>query len=113
MNNTIFTVVLVDICKYLKTLDGLDIARRTVGWFRTFEDANESIINNVLDINEGETNEYIILEEIQERMYGDSINIWFYEFNKNTKKYEQCERPVIPKCKLGYDYFDSCNYCIG
>lgn len=111
--NSIFVVTVASLKHFLRTLLYDDIEQRHIGWYTTLEKARENVLNNTLDINEGGSYEYAVIEEIREGMYGDSMQVFYFKFNNESGKYEEVDKPDAPNCSLGYNFFTSCNYSIG
>jgi hypothetical protein len=56
-----------------------NISDRAVGYYKTFEDAEEAVMNNHGDLCEAGTNAYVVIEATSEGMYADVIEVqWYY-----------------------------------
>ena len=65
---------------------------RCVGYFKTFEEAEHIVINNIGDIEETIYN-YCVIENIPEGIYKYDQNAKWYKFNDLDEVYEPCEIP--------------------
>lgn len=69
--------------------------RRCVGYFETFDEADESVLNNNCDIWET-IYDYCVVEKIKSGIYQYSFNEkdrLFYKFNMKTRKYDPINTP--------------------
>ena len=71
---------------------------RCVGYFKTFEDAEQAVIKNACDIWET-CYDYAVIERIPFGLYpeiGDpNTERWYYKYNVETNKYELMDE--VPK----------------
>lgn len=75
--------------------------KRTVGWFKSFEEAEEIVKHNLGDIWE-EIYLYCVIEEIQSGLY-PYTNEWWYQ--RREGGWEQTNKPSM--------YFDCVNFAMG
>lgn len=79
-------------------------ASRAPGFYYTFEDAEETVINNYGDIYEFCYN-YASIHEIKPGLYPHYEMRKFYKYNELTEKYEPIEEPTFLKhygiCAIG------------
>lgn len=69
---------------------------RTVGYYLDFENAENSVIYNDLDINEDGYYPYAVIEEVSEGLYTvPRIEFWYKWIND---KYERIDKPEEIKC---------------
>lgn len=76
---------------------------RSPGFYYTFEDAEDSVINNVCDIWETCYN-YAQITIMEPGMYGYNGENWYYKYNRESGKYEKMEDveyPLFHICGLG------------
>lgn len=66
--------------------------RSLVGFRHSFEDAWESVRQNMCDIWET-CYDYALIEEVEPCMYPASIKRWWFKFNMDTKEYEPMDEP--------------------
>ena len=84
------------------TNDGED--SRCVGYFATFERAEEALAENECDINEADTYPLAVIERVQEGLYPATEELW-YKWNGLLGRYVPCDKP---------DQFKNfCNFGIG
>jgi hypothetical protein len=76
------------------TLESLDFRQdiRTVGWFETYSDAEQEVIHNSCDINEG-SYDYAIIEKIGMGFYPPCPSKTVFKFNYQTDQYEPIDLP--------------------
>jgi len=78
---------------------------RVVGWYPTLWQANEDVIMNACDINEG-LYDYCVIEKLSPGIYPNVEQEWWFEWNSVNNKYKS-----IPKKP---DLFNHCtNFGIG
>jgi len=75
---------------------------RAVGYFYTFDDANECIECNDLDINEHGYYPYAVIEEVIPGIYTYPRVEHWYKWNRNEEKYEPCEKPERFRSTFGW-----------
>lgn len=75
---------------------------RCVGYFKTFEEAEQAVIKNACDIWET-CYDYAVIENIKEGLYQYDFNPTWYKYHKLTSGYVKCEQPdfVNPKGGVG------------
>lgn len=67
---------------------------RCVGYFFEFEDAEEAVVNNDMDINECRYYPYCIIEEVGQGFYFLPINETWYKWDRELNKYSKItEKP--------------------
>lgn len=76
---------------------------RCVGYYESFKDAEDSVINNDFNIFEY-LYDYCVIEKIEQGIYKYSgqNNRWFYKFNLDTKNYEYIKEPEEFKHMCGF-----------
>lgn len=92
---------------FVTTLDVNDHTTRCVGYFSTFEKAEDLVTHNYCDINET-CYKYAIIENIPEGIYQYDYNPTWYKYNALKDEYERCEKPVR---ELKFD--NAVGYAIG
>jgi len=60
---------------------------RCVGYFFEFENAEEAVVNNDMDINECRYYPYCVIEEVGQGFYFLPINETWYEWNHESETY--------------------------
>jgi hypothetical protein len=93
-NKSIFLITCID--------TRINIDKIRVGFFFNLEEAKKVVENNELDIAEGKTNNYIVIEEYNEGIYTASKEIQWYKLNKETEKYIECEKPITLSCIFNF-----------
>lgn len=75
---------------------------RCVGYFKTFEEAEQAVIKNACDIWET-CYDYAVIENIKEGLYQYDFHPTWYKYYKPTSGYIKCEQPdfVNPKGGVG------------
>lgn len=76
---------------------------RSSGFYCTFEDAEDSVINNVCNIWESCYN-YAQITKLEPGLYGYAGDNWYYKYNRKSGKYEKMENveyPLFHICGLG------------
>ena len=75
---------------------------RCVGYFKTFEEAEQAVIKNACDIWET-CYDYAVIENIEEGIYQyDTTPTWF-KYNQETDEYVKSDRPdFIPNNHVGF-----------
>lgn len=82
--------------------------KRTVGFYNSFKDAENAVVNNVCDICEC-LYRYALIEQTEEGMYPDTLTRWLYKYNKITEEYE-----LLPKDAEEYKLIEhTCNFGLG
>jgi hypothetical protein len=97
--DTIFTVTTIQAGAYISG------GCRTVGWFKTEEEAKEIVENNCGDIYECGYYQYAVVEEYESGLYIMSYEKQWYRWNKEQEKYEPIRKPS--------KFNRICNYAIG
>ena len=78
-------------------------AYRSPGFYYTFEDAEDSVINNCCDIWECLYN-YTQITKMEPGMYGYNGENWYYKYNMESGKYERMddvEHLFVHICGIG------------
>lgn len=87
---------------FLTTLDSKDDDTRCVGYFKTFEEAEEIVLSNTYDIWET-CYDYAVIENIPEGLYQYDFHPIWYKYNKLTGGYIKCDRPnFVGATSVGY-----------
>ena len=71
----------------------LAAGNRAVGFYHTFEEAEEALKENVMDINECGYYPYGVIEIVPPGIYTYPREELWYFFNKDKGVYESCEKP--------------------
>ena len=66
---------------------------RTVGYFESFEEAEERVVDNVCDLYEDGYWPYAIIENIEPGLYNICERPIFYKFNKEKEQFEKIDFP--------------------
>lgn len=74
------------------------LGTRTWAWFKTFEEAEHIIINNIIDICEYSYN-YACVEEVCSGMFGDTKVIQWYRSTFDKDKMKDGPYPEVIKCE--------------
>ena len=72
--------------------NGIEEDRRCVGYFKSFEEAERIVLNNIGDIEETIYN-YCVIENIPEGIYQYDQNAKWYKFDDLVEMYKPCEPP--------------------
>ena len=65
-------------------------ATRTVGYYKSKQDAINTVIENCCDLHEY-IYTYAVVEYIGEGIYNDAYERWFFKWNKDNLSYEPIE----------------------
>lgn len=90
---------------FVTTIDTLEDDNRCVGYFKTFEEAEHVVLDNVCDIWETCYN-FVVIENIKEGLYQYDYDAKWYEWNYDKKRYEKTDK--IPGA-----YQDQIGFAIG
>lgn len=71
------------------------------GYFSSFKDAENVVVNNITDLYESCFN-YVVIENIPEGLYQYDIFPRWYLYNKETGKYEETSEPEFTKNYVGF-----------
>lgn len=71
------------------------------GYFSSFKDAENVVINNITDLYESCFN-YVVIENIREGLYQYDLFPHWYLYNKETGKYEETSEPEFTKNHVGF-----------
>ena len=72
------------------------------GYTDNFKEAEEAVFEDIGDLSEGGSNEYVVIEEYYMGVFamlvntGDKYNEWWYHWKSSgghEGKYERCEKP--------------------
>lgn len=88
---------------FVTTVDPKDEDTRCVGYFKTFEEAERVVINNIDDIWET-CYEYAVIEKIEPGLYQYDFHPTWYKWHKLTGGYIQCEQPTFVNAIGGVGY---------
>jgi len=80
----------------------LHAGNRAVGFAYKFEDAEQWIKDNVLNINECGYYPYAVIEPVTEGIYCYPRKEYWYKFNSEKDSYEPCEKPERFKQIVGW-----------
>ena len=71
-----------------------DMNRHRVGWFHKFKDAGRVLLKNSGDVYEDGYYPFAMIEEVKEGAYPyDDERVWFYQWDKEKKRYCPIDRP--------------------
>lgn len=82
------------------TEDG-EIINDCRGYFKSFSEAEDVVINNKTDLWET-CFEYIVIEEIPEGLYQSPLLVSWYKYNKELNKYERVNQPKFASHLSGF-----------
>ena len=71
------------------------------GYFSSFEDAENVVINNITDLYESCFN-YVVIENIPEGLYKTDLNPHWYKYNSETDKYDKTTEPKFANNYYGF-----------
>lgn len=94
MSNPIFTVTTIR--------HALAAGNRAVGFFETFDEADEAVKNNVMDINECGYYRFAVIEEVLPGVYMHPRKELWYKWNHEKDSYEPCDKPERFKQVIGW-----------
>lgn len=79
-------------------------ADRVVGYFFSFEEAEEAVLNNWGDLYEDGYYEYAVIEGLEDGLYSVDLHPQFYKWegDKETGGYKKIERPEFTKRFTGF-----------
>jgi hypothetical protein len=80
----------------------LQAGSRCVGFYYTFEEAKESIIENVMDICEQGYYLYAVIEKITPGVYIYPRDETWFQWSRDAGRYESCEKPERFKQTAGW-----------
>lgn len=66
---------------------------RSVGYYNTFEQADQEVRNNSLDINECGYYPFAVIEPLEQGIYQYPREEFWYKWNREKDQYEPCEKP--------------------
>lgn len=84
---------------FVTTICNADEDTRCVGYFKTFEEAENIILNNVGDINET-IYDYAVIENIPEGLYQYDQNASWYKWNNG--RYEKTNKLDVYNHLVGW-----------
>lgn len=85
----------------LQIKDGQQKSSRCIGYFKSFEEAEHIVVNNVGDIEETIYN-YCVIENIPEGIYQYDQDAKWYKFNDLDEVYKPCEKPKELNSFVGF-----------
>jgi hypothetical protein len=85
MKDKIVMYFITMVCKDLKTM-------KCVGYYKDFDYAIETLVENRLDLNET-IYDYAMIEEIRNGLYADDVCRWWFKFDYNRGTYEGWKTP--------------------
>lgn len=88
---------------FITTVDAKDEDTRCVGYFQTFEEAENAVKNNACDIWETCYN-YAVIENIPCGLYQYDFHPTWYKYHKLTNEYVKCEQPDFVKSISGVGF---------
>lgn len=88
---------------FVTTVDSKDEDTRCVGYFKTFEEAEQAVMENACDIWET-CYDYAVIENIPEGLYQYDFHPTWYKYHKPTGGYMKCEQPEFVKAISGVGY---------
>ena len=87
---------------FITTIDTMENDTRCVGYFKTFEEAENVVLNNICDIWET-CYDYVVIENIKDGIYRYDDNPKWYTWNYDEQKYEKTEKiPGIYQDQIGF-----------
>ena len=95
---TVFTVGVIEKIDIAKSI------KRCVGYFKSFEEAEDVVKNNITDIYSC-LYEYAVIEEFSDGLYPKAKSIHFYKYDEETNKYAEI---YVPK-----EWENICNFTMG
>lgn len=75
--------------------------RRCFGYFPTFEEAEDAVLNNRCDIFEY-IHEYAVIEKVEDGIHQIDLNPTWYKWNVEEGDYEKTEEPDFAKGYVGW-----------
>lgn len=75
--------------------------RRCFGYFPTFEEAEDAVLNNRCDIFEY-IHEYAVIEKVEDGIHQIDLNPTWYKWNVEKGDYEKTEEPDFAKGYVGW-----------
>ena len=86
---------------FITMLEDGDALGRCVGYYKTFEEAEDAVKENKMDICES-CYLYAVIENVPEGLYQYDTEAKWYKFNMEEEKYEEFEKPECFKCMVGF-----------
>lgn len=71
----------------------MDSRSRCVGYYHDFKDAEEIVLDNVMDINEMGYYLYAVIEEVSPGIYTFPRPEYWYKWDVSKAKYVDCSKP--------------------
>jgi len=84
-NNKIFIVTTIR--------HALNVGSRAVGYFNTFKEAEDALVNNIMDINECGYYPFAVIEPTTPGFYTIPREEFWYRWNNDIHEYEPCPKP--------------------
>ena len=87
---------------FITTVDSKDGDTRCVGYYSTFETAEEAVLDNACDIRET-CYDYVVIENIEEGLYQYDQNPIWYKWDDLNEEYKRIEeKPKQYKNQIGF-----------
>ena len=90
---------------FITIIDSKDNDKRCVGYFDTFEKAEEAVLDNACDINET-CYDYCVIENVPEGLYQYDFKPTWYKWNDLDEVYEKIDYVPEP-------FKNIIGFCIG
>ena len=74
---------------------------RCVGYFETYEEAKDVVLNNILDIFERLYN-YAVIEEVSPGLYELDLNPHWFKISDDYDSYHEIEKPKFAEHIVGF-----------
>ena len=91
-----------EICTITTVRGALDAGSRCVGFYHDFEKACDVVQRNICDINEMGYYPYAVIEVVGEGIYAYPRKEFWYKWNHDTERYEDCPKPEKFKQVVGW-----------
>lgn len=88
---------------FVTTVDSRTEDTRCVGYFKTFEKAENVVLHNACDIWET-CYDYAVIENIPEGLYQYDFHPTWYKWHKLAGGYIECEKPLFVDAIGGVGY---------
>ena len=87
---------------FVTTVDTSIDDTRCVGYFKTFKEAEDIVLNNTCDIWET-CYDLVIIENIPEGLYQYDLDAKWYKWNDKDKQYEKLDtKPKMYESQIGF-----------
>ena len=77
------------------------IDQRCVGYYDTYDEAEELLMANAYDFCETIYN-YAVIEAIPSGVYQYDTEPKWFKYNELEDTYEKCDKPEFAKCQVGF-----------